>query len=73
MISISHLPLKWTEEDVTKLVYPFGAIEKCYLVRSKYLDGQSMGYAFLEFTSKASAIRVFLFKISFYNVCLDKK
>lgn len=58
MICISHLPLKWTEEDVNKLVYPFGATEKCYLVRSKYLDGQSMGYAFLEFTSKASAIRI---------------
>lgn len=32
-----------------------------------------MGYAFLEFTSKASAIRVFLFETSFYDVYLDKK
>jgi len=56
MICVSHFPLEWDEDNFKELIKDYGETEKCFLVRSKFLDNKSMGYGFLEFTSKSSAI-----------------
>jgi len=57
MICVSHFPLEWNEKEFKDLIKDFGETEKCFLVRSSFLEYNSMGYGFLEFTSKSSAIK----------------
>lgn len=57
MICVSHFPLDWNEDRFKTLIRKFGETEKCFLVHSEFLEHQSMGYGFMEFTAKTNAIR----------------
>lgn len=54
LLFVGNLPIDYSEEQFRKLMSPFGALERLFLVRSE-LTGESKGYGFVEFIDKDCA------------------
>lgn len=50
-----HLPIEWTEEDLTKFFSPFGNVISARIMCEKE-TGKSKGFGFISYDSKISAI-----------------
>lgn len=48
LLCLAHLPLNFTEKDLSAMIYPLGATQKCFMFRAED-TGESKGYGFVEF------------------------
>ncbi|XP_033736849.1 uncharacterized protein LOC117325042 [Pecten maximus] len=48
LLCLAHLPLDFTDKELSTMVYPLGATQKCFMFRADD-TGQSKGYGLVEF------------------------